>query len=478
MTIPRHLAFASVLVSSTLAIPVLVQASPTFEPVALTLETAPNTNEPFLNFEPPAINNRGETMFGGFFGPRSFDFEAGFFTVDGSGSGNLVVSTGDTAPETAGATFFGFSYPSSFNDKGELAFTGNFGSDGEGVFKTSGSDLELLARNNDSGLSGGFDFSEFSAPVINNDGTTAFRGDRKSSNDFGIFKATNTELQQVAREGDAAPGISGFEHLILGDPRLNDSGDLAFSSLIAKPGETINEAIATIFRETDGNVDLFVREGDEAPGTSDGTFGQLGAPVVNNSDGIAFGAFFEEPGASSGKRGIFADIGNGLGLVARTGDVAPGADGIEFNFFGRYALNDEGDIAFSSTLSGSGVTRDNDLGLFFKPADGPLELVLREGDLLEIAAGDNREVTDFNLVSNGAFLNNSDQIAFEAEYAVDVGGSRSGIFTASIEPTPTRIPVPSSFGLLCGGLALLGWFTRRVHGVKGRPPSNTKYSAP
>jgi hypothetical protein len=77
---------------------------------------------------------------------------------------------------------------------------------------------------------------------------------------------------------------------------------------------------------------------------------------------------------------ILAERGGQLAVVAREGDPAPGAGGAAFSsdvYFARF--NAEGRAAMTLPVAGSGVTTDNDTGIWSE-ASGPLRLVAREGD--------------------------------------------------------------------------------------------------
>ena len=65
--------------------------------------------------------------------------------------------------------------------------------------------------------------------------------------------------------------------------------------------------------------------------------------------------------------------------VALRGDAAPGTDpGTTFFSFEDPMIDDEGNTAFVATLFGTGVTSDNQRGLWVE-RDGVLTLVAREG---------------------------------------------------------------------------------------------------
>jgi hypothetical protein len=60
-------------------------------------------------------------------------------------------------------------------------------------------------------------------------------------------------------------------------------------------------------------------------------------------------------------------------------------------------MNSLGQLVFKASLSGPGVTADNDQGLWAMLEDGTVQLLVREGDTLEIQPG------DFRTLSSTAF---------------------------------------------------------------------------
>ncbi len=128
--------------------------------------------------------------------------------------------------------------------------------------------------------------------------------------------------------------------------------------------------------------------GDTAPGTSNDTnfAGFISAPVLNNSGETAFvGAITGSKVNNSNRIGVWSEGGgDGLSLVAQTGDIAPGmGNGEQFTgFFGlpldnttlQVHLNNNGQTAFLSFLTNSGQ------GIWTRQGTGNLETLVRSGN--------------------------------------------------------------------------------------------------
>ena len=208
-------------------------------------------------------------------------------------------------------------------------------------------------------------------------------------------------LTLVAREGDMAPGAGGDIFLQLdvfrGSPLLNDLGQIAFHGFLNSSSSTNSG----IWLEGGGSgLALVAREGDAAPGAGGANFSGFNDPRLNDLGQTAFRGFL-----SSG----FTDAaiwseggGNGLALVAREGDMAPGTNGDTFVGFGSLVLNDEGQAAFTASLS-SGAPGTS--SIWAQDSSGTLTLIAQIGDLLDVDDGlatNFREISDLSVLDASA----------------------------------------------------------------------------
>jgi hypothetical protein len=187
--------------------------------------------------------------------------------------------------------------------------------------------------------------------------STALAGVLTGFNDQSIWRASpDGALELLEREGDAAPGaglgvvfanpVSPFAFPII---IANGAGDVLFQGNLHGPGADVSNDEALFIRDAAG-ARLLVREGDPVPGMPGFVF-RAGATAgfntddfsINDDSRIAMVATVES--ATGIASALLADLGNGLELIARSGDPAPGADE-HFGIFTSPVMNTRGDIAF------------------------------------------------------------------------------------------------------------------------------------
>lgn len=231
--------------------------------------------------------------------------------------------------------------------------------------------------------------------------------------------ASPGSTQQVLREGDIAPGVNG-QATFTDIHRLRFSSDgRSLSYFASLEGAGIDAS------NRDGiwlGDQLLARSGDKAPGADGALFSQLNLHV----DSLAYTAFLTGAGMnnSSNNQGLW----QGQQLVARTGRAAPdgsgrlftglsvvqskyskgqalysaslsdgsrslwlgtrllaqdkmaapGLAGLSFTALGATSQGPSGLVAYTATLSGTGVTTGNDESVW-----SDQRLLMREGEVLE-----------------------------------------------------------------------------------------------
>ena len=383
------------------------------------------------------------------------DFSTGAVWAQSGGTLLKVAIDGDSAPGTVDSnrTYNGFSF-TGFDNSGRSAFhafmpptgslPGNFPS--SGLWSGPTGSLAKIAEQNDAapGISSGL-FSTFSVPSINNKGAVAFVGDARVpavSSGQGVWYNAPGSLTKVASYNDLAPGTATtFSNIFNPLAEINDAGDVAFSAELN--GGSIPFGLWVLRA---GETDKIMVEGEAAPGTG-ANFQHLDTLFSLATNGsVVFTAQLDD-----GRRGLFADTSGSVLPVALAGDTAPDSGGSTFQNIVRWTANDQGKVAFLADLS------DFSSAIYAQDSSGVLYRVVGNGDSIEVAPGDFRQVESLSFFGldgsdssygNGqsSGFNDAGQVAFEAVFN-DLDGT-SGVFV-------TSVPEPASLFLLAIGGALL-----------------------
>lgn len=378
---------------------------------------------------------------------------------------SLVVQEGDQAAGLAAGIQYEWFPHLAFDDTERTGFaarlrgSGIAGPENDTAIYTQGggSGLSLIGQTGMqvSDPSDGAKYIYFGGPVLNNAGQTAFLAGHVDGPYAGAFDriyvdGKGPERTVVAQTGtqvaDLAAGVS---YGSFGGPTLNDAGYTAFQGRLT--GDGVNDSNdSAIFSEGSGSgVSVIAREGDQAAGLATGVkHGEfLGRVNLNNAGQTAFWSLLTGNGIDSPYHQAIFSEGGGSGLVpvVQTGTQAAGlAAGVNYEAFGYRApvLNDLGQLAFFAILSGVGVDSTNDRAIFATDLLGDVLLVAAEGELFNVSS--DPLVDDLRTIDSfGSFeFNNSGELAFNALFT---DGS-SGIFVATI-------PAPWGIGVL--GLATL-----------------------
>jgi hypothetical protein len=222
---------------------------------------------------------------------------------------------------------------------------------------------------------------------------------------YGYWTGGASTLALVVRKGDPAAGAPSGNFGVLGGPvAFNIEGRVAFGANLTGSGvnSTNDEGL---WMGDSGSLALVARNGNEAAGTPGGVnyfrFAGASYPVLNDDGQIAFGSYLTGNGVdSTNELGIWSDGAGALALVARTGSHAPGTtDGVNFFDLHFPSLNSAGQTAFRANLTGGGVDFTNDKGIWATDQSGALQLIARTGDRLEVTPGELRTVSDLDFVT-------------------------------------------------------------------------------
>ncbi|MCH7752139.1 MAG: PEP-CTERM sorting domain-containing protein [Planctomycetes bacterium] len=264
----------------------------------------------------------------------------------------------------------------------------------------------------------------------NGAGQIAFRADLRHDanlgididNDVSMWLSGSNGLEIVVREGDPAPDTGGAPFSSLGNPALNEAGQLAFFAGLDRDAPQVDLTNRLgLWTTLPGSPEpeLFVRSGSLAPGANGARF-DLGysfgsrVPEFNASGQLAFisGLQLDANVTRENRAGVWESNEFGLELVARTGDPAPGLDDTPFNVFTEVQLNDRGDaLVVGHVLEADG---SQPVGLWGPTASG-FGLIAIEG---QEAPGSGGRV--FTRIINST-INERGDIAFKSELSLAPG---------------------------------------------------------
>ena len=321
----------------------------TFRVVATIGDPAPGGGAFTNDFEPTALNNRGELAFTADLAVPGHEgqFEEGLFLADG-GTVQAIVRHGQSAP--GGGTFsVGELGNVGLNDDGDVAFgfslepfdfsTPLHG----GVYRWSGVSKTLspvvipnVTPDPSGGVFVGVDFGV----SLNNQGALVFTSyvtNTPAGLGRGAFLQDKSgRITSIMRPGDPAPEGGTFIRAI--NPCINDTGDITFT------GKTLNipHYFQGYIRSFSTGATALIPQPASVIGAK--------AWAINNRGEVVIGGVYS---AGAGTGNVYLSDGASTTLVAAVGNPAPG--GGNFSFItganvasGNVALNNRGNVAFDA----------------------------------------------------------------------------------------------------------------------------------
>jgi hypothetical protein len=354
----------------------------------------------------------------------------------------LVAYEGMAAPGTSAGTSFEYIEQEEFSATGYVAFHGYLTGESldstsrYGLWSTGSGSLELIASLGDAapGASSGAVFTDFWDVAIGPTGESAIRAyfSGRGFHREGIWVQRDGALAPVAIGGSTAPGTGTIYTHFSGKPSLSPLGKVAFIGWTIQVDQNTNGS--GIWSDRSGVLSMVAQHGRQAPDMPNGVvFQSLGAPHLNSAGEIVFTAQIKGTGITTANNfGIWSDEFGNQALVTRTGNQAPGTSiGVNFQGFSAVTLNSAGQIAFSASLSGTSIDGTNDQGIWAESRTGELQLVVRKGNLLNIAPRDARVVDWFEFKPEAAF-NDRGQLVFAARFT----DGTHGVFLSNIVAVP------------------------------------------
>jgi hypothetical protein len=355
--------------------------------VALTGQSADSGGGDPLNFTETGlatINEIGQVAFIAFAQAEGRAAVGGVWSEGGGQGLRLVALDGRSAPGIAGGIYTGLSetFPL-INDEGEVVFRarlvtapGITTNNNSGIWiADAGQTPTLVLREGDNapGAPAGAVFTDqtdvagqrFS--VFNNQGQVAMQtrlligpGGVTGNTDFGIWRAeSGGPTLMVGLEGQPASGISPTRYYgnISATPSMNDLGQVTFMApLKTTPSGTTNSGSGIWMGDPAVGMTLVARDGNMAPGAGGATFATFTRPALNNAAEYAFTGSLTIGGSVTAENNSavwVARDGNPLAMLIREADHAPGTGpAVGFSTFDSLRINAAGHTAFRATLAG------------------------------------------------------------------------------------------------------------------------------
>lgn len=390
----------AILVALSLHLPPATWATPVYNVLLKTGDVAPCSDVAgFESFSQPVINKSGLVLFQaklkhqGAIGTANDD---GVWLWTPSGC-ECVGREGDPVPDIGGATFASLWLSNLRLDDGGFAtlvatITGSGITTSNNTCFVWGKPgaMQVVARENDMvpGATEGERFDDLAnldglKLVTGRPGEIGFvagwRGPTSLAVNSGVWLGPATNLQLIARDGQAVPDGGGatFRNFQFRTAQLNRQGEVVFKA------QTSDFPLDTgIWSGTTGGLRRVLAEGAGAAPVGAAHYGEFAFSAVtrNSSSQYCFVATFADVSSASNTAILAGPLTN-LQVVAREGQHAPGTpNGVVFTDLGlsEPLYGEGGDVAFRATVSGPGIGASNNTAIWVgKP--GALYVVDRRG---------------------------------------------------------------------------------------------------
>ena len=384
------------------------------------------------------VNSVGRTAMVNFFIQKGVRPSRGVFVYDGT-SFNKVALSGEVAPGSGGNTYRTFNQ-TQINDSDQVAFRGRLEPAAIGPLglffgsPTSAAAKIALPGETAPGTGGGA-FLTFQVIGINNSGQVAWISNiTGGTTPRALFVGTPSSISKVAAIGDPAPGTAGTFAGLPNNPVLyflNGNGDLAFATGVAGGGATTN---GIWIGNGSGPPSKLMVNTDPTATALGGNFGGGIRVRGFNSAGKVLFQSNPDSGASSSHALFLKDLANPAQVAYARGQSAPGGTTELFDFTSAALLNDAGNVAFLSSLTGG----PSAMGWFLGSGTAAPTNVALEGQATPIGG-----VYGLRGRQNGR-LNSTGQVAFFADV---IGPNQIGVFlftpsggTVSVVNTADTLP--------------------------------------
>jgi hypothetical protein len=263
---------------------------------------------------------------------------------------------------------------------------------------------------------------------------------------FATYQGHGDVLRLLVPHGGQAPGTP--EGTLFTDttaftwPHINQHGDVVIGSKL-DAGDAVEFVNDTgIWFAQDGELALLYRQGDPVPGAEEGElFGPFPAHpsssiALNDAGDIAFSSGLATPDGNN-SQAAFARRGGRLDRVAEVGQIAPGTSSALFDNsgFSNLAINASGQTAFAGRVTGGELELWRKPGIWTETNNGLVLVALEDQPVPEADEG------LLNVAGEPFQFNAHGQIALAADYRVG-DEVRRGVFAFDTDQVLKPVLLP------------------------------------
>lgn len=332
--------------------------------------------------------------------------------VEASPSFDVVVVSGDTAPDNDGTFDNVFSGDAVFNDAGQVGFRASLTGtpNDQGIFRRDGATgpIVQVARTGQAVPNGTGTFDTFSVPSMNDAGEMVFQSFVTGGPARSLLRFDGSSAQKVAQENDPAVGGGTVTFVSTLSPLISGSGQIAHQfGVTGSPGG--NDGVSAILTDTGTNYGYVARPGEIAPGGTDafdGGAGSISPVAVNDAGQVVIRSQVLGGDVTDAGRGLFlfdGTTGNGT-KIARSGDASPDSDGDLLKFDGPIGLNNSGVAMFNALVTNTFSGNDENIVLTTPDGGTTFNVVARTGDASPDGVGDLGGIEGFGFNDAGQAL--------------------------------------------------------------------------
>ncbi len=201
-------------------------------------------------------------------------------------------------------------------------------------------------------------------------------------NDRGLWIGQRDDMRLIFREGMDAPGTGGARFAWSDFQKCNDAGQIAFRAGLVIEGDVDHTNDVGIWSGEIANLELVMRQGDQAAGLPDGVlYDGANPPALNAAGDIGFSNPLRGAGVTpENNHALWVAGTTGIELLGRKGDPVPeiGPD-VELAAVGSSQISARQDVLHYVKYTGPPIEDANAWATYFGPSDNP-EQTLRDGD--------------------------------------------------------------------------------------------------